>query len=302
MGQQDFGAAVLAGLHEQGEEMVGALTGTGRKGEPDPVARKAQELEVPVLEAESFKAAEVRDWVSRCQPDLIVLAFVTQIIPPELFRLARQGAINFHPSLLPRRRGASAMHWSILQGDKETGITVHYIDEGIDTGDIVLQEAVPIDPDDSVKTLYFQKLYPLGVKLLCQAVAGLREGRLEPRPQDESQATYEPPIAEEHLRLDWTRDSQELYRRVRAGDPFPGAPTWLRGEKLKVWAARPVEELPAPGGAPGEVLAVDPQGFLVQAGAGGLQVLRVQAPDTGKIPASELARDRELKPGEVLGE
>ncbi|HHY36847.1 MAG TPA: methionyl-tRNA formyltransferase [Firmicutes bacterium] len=301
IGQAAFGSDTLAALVEQGEEVVGVITGKGKGDAPDPVAVKAAELGLPVLTTSSLKTPEVADWIAARRPDLMCLAYVTWIVPQSLIDLAPLGGINYHPSLLPRHRGGSAMNWAILQGDQETGVTIHYIDAGIDTGDIILQEKVPIDPDDSVKTLYFQKLYPLGVKLIARAVALIREGKAPRIPQDEAQATYEPLITEEDLRLDWTRPAPELYRVVRAGDPAPGAVTRLRGEKLKIWAARPVEGPSPADQKPGTIVAVNPRGFVVQAGKGALQVERVQYPGTKKIPAPELATMLGLKPGEVLG-
>lgn len=301
IGQQAFGSDVLTALAKQGERIVGAITVPGRGGQPDPVAVKARGLGLPVLETTSLKTPEVALWVAQRQPDLLCLAFVTQIVPQNLISLAPLGGINYHPSLLPRHRGGSAINWAILQGDRETGVTIHYIDAGIDTGDIILQERVPIDPHDSVKTLYFQKLYPLGVKLITRAVRLIREGKAPRLPQDESQATYEPLITEEHLRLDWSQPVEYLYRVVRAGDPHPGAVTTLRGEKLKIWAARPLQEPETPGKNPGEIVALTEDGFVVQAGDGGLLVERVQIPSTKKIPAPELVAQLKLKPGEVLG-
>lgn len=301
IGQAAFGSDALAALVEQGEEVVGVITSKGRGEVPDPVAVKAEELGLPVFTTSSLRIQEVADWVVQRKPDLMCLAYVTWIVPQSLIDLAPLGGINYHPSLLPRHRGGSAMNWAILQGDKETGVTIHYIDAGIDTGDVILQEKVPIDPDESVKTLYFQKLYPLGVKLIARAVALIREGKAPRIPQDDAQATYEPLITEEDLRLDWNRPVQELYRVVRAGDPAPGAVTNLRGEKLKIWAARPVEEAASAGQKPGTIVAVNPRGFVVQAGEGALQVERVQYPGTKKIPAPELVDILKLAPGEVLG-
>jgi methionyl-tRNA formyltransferase len=301
IGQQAFGSDALAALVEQGEEVVGVITGRGKGEVPDPVAVKAGEVGLPVLQTGSLKNPEVAGWIAERKPDLMCLAFVTWIVPQTLIDLAPLGGINYHPSLLPRHRGGSAMNWAILQGDRETGVTIHYIDAGIDTGDIILQERVPIEPGDSVKTLYFQKLYPLGIKLIARAVALIREGKAPRIPQDESQATYEPLITEEHLHLDWNQPAQELHRVVRAGDPAPGAVTRLRGEKLKIWAGRPVEGLSSAAHKPGTIVAVNPEGFLVQAGRGCLQVERVQFPGTKKIMAPELVTRLQLQPGEVLG-
>ena len=293
IGQQAFGSDALAALVEQGEEVVGVITGRGKGEVPDPVAVKAGEVGLPVLQTGSLKNPEVAGWIAERKPIYAWPCNSGRSQTP----IDLPWADQLSPFLLPCHRGGSAMNWAILQGDRETGVTIHYIDAGIDTGDIILQEKVPIDPDESVKTLYFQKLYPLGVKLIARAVALIREGKAPRIPQDDAQATYEPLITEEDLRLDWNRPVQELYRVVRAGDPAPGAVTNLRGEKLKIWAARPVEEAASAGQKPGPLWLSTP-GFVVQAGEGALQVERVQYPGT-KDPGSELVGILKLAPGSV---
>ena len=191
------------------------------------------------------------------------------------------------------------MQWAVLAGEKETGVTIHYIDEGIDSGDIILQERVTIDPHDSVKTLYFEKLYPLGIKLLAEAVALIRDGRAPRQVQDHAQATYDPLITEKDLAIQWQDPVDLIYRQVRAGDPAPGASTNLRGDKLKVWSGRPVSTLGE--GQPGEIVAIDSDGFVVRCGDGCFQVERVQIPTSKKTPAPQLVEELGLQVGEILG-
>jgi len=298
IGQAPFGRDCLQALIDQGEKIVGVLTIPDKPDQknPNPVKELALERGIPLLQPPRLKDHEAIAWVADLRPDLLVLAYVTQFVPKAMIDLATYGGINFHPSLLPKYRGGSAMNWAIIAGEKETGVTIHQIDEGVDTGPIILQEKVPIDPDDSVKTLYFGKIYPLGVKLVAEAVRLIREGKARPVPQDESQASFQPVIKEEHVGLDWSQPTQRLYNFIRGSDPTPGAWAVFRGEKLKIWEARPWEGK----GAPGEVLDVRDDGFVVATGDGALLVKRVQFTGTGKIPAAEWAKSQGLRAGDKL--
>ncbi|MCG0277366.1 MAG: methionyl-tRNA formyltransferase [Thermanaeromonas sp.] len=298
LGQAPFGRDCLKALVDQGEKIVGVLTIPEQPGQkaPNPVKELALELGLPLLQPPKLKDQAVIDWVASLKPDLLVLAYVTQFVPKAMIDLATYGGINFHPSLLPKYRGGSAMNWAIINGETETGITIHQIDEGVDSGPIILQEKVPIDPDDSVKTLYFGKIYPLGVKMVAEAVRLIREGKAKPVPQDESQATFQPVIKEKDVGIDWTKPTQVIYNLIRGSDPTPGAWCVFRGEKLKIWEARPTSGK----GTPGEVLALSDDGFTVATGDGAILAKRVQYTGGGKVPAADWAKEQGLKVGDVL--
>jgi len=298
LGQAPFGRDCLKALVDQGEKIVGVLTIPDQPGQkaPNPVKELALELGLPLLQPARLKDQDVIDWVASLKPDLLVLAYVTQFVPKAMIDLATYGGINFHPSLLPKYRGGSAMNWAIINGETETGITIHQIDEGVDSGPIILQEKVPIDPDDSVKTLYFGKIYPLGVKMVAEAVRLIREGKAKPVPQDESQATFQPVIKEKDVGIDWTKPTQVIYNLIRGSDPTPGAWCLFRGEKLKIWEARPSSGK----GAPGEVIALNDDGFVVATGDGAILAKRVQYAGGGKVPAVEWAKEQGLKVGDIL--
>lgn len=298
LGQAPFGRDCLKALVDQGEKIVGVLTIPDQPGQkaPNPVKELALELGLPLLQPARLKDQAVIDWVASLKPDLLVLAYVTQFVPKAMIDLATYGGINFHPSLLPKYRGGSAMNWAIINGETETGITIHQIDEGVDSGPIILQEKVPIDPDDSVKTLYFGKIYPLGVKMVAEAVRLIREGKAKPVPQDESQATFQPVIKEKDVGIDWTKPTQVIYNLIRGSDPTPGAWCLFRGEKLKIWEARPSSGK----GTPGEVIALSDDGFVVATGDGAILAKRVQYAGGGKVPAVEWAKEQGLKVGDIL--
>lgn len=303
IGQAPFGKDCLQALVNQGEEVVGVITVPDVPGQkrPNPVKELAGELSLPLFQPPRLRGEEVHSWVEGLAPDLLVLAFVTDIVARPIIELAALGAINYHPSLLPKYRGASAINWAVICGEKETGVTVHYIDEGIDTGDIILQEKVAIDPDDTVASLYFNKLYPLGVRLVAEAVRLIREGKAPRVPQDHALASYQPPIQEKHTVIDWLQPAGRVYDLIRGSNPVPGATTWLRGKKLKIWEARPWagESLP---GTPGEIIGFrEGEGFLVATGDGAILVQRVQHAGEGKVAAAEFAGQVGLRPEERLG-
>ncbi|MCL6559271.1 MAG: methionyl-tRNA formyltransferase [Firmicutes bacterium] len=301
IGQAPFGRECLQTLVDQGENVVGAVTVPDVPGakKPNPFKELAAEMALPLLQPRRLRDPEVYQWVKDLAPDLLVLVFVTDFVPKEVIELATQGGINYHPSLLPKYRGGNAIAWAIIRGEKETGVTIHYIDEGVDTGDIILQESVPIDPDDTTVTLYFNKLYPLGVRLVAEAVRLIREGRAPRIPQDGRLASYQPNLKEKDSVIDWRQEARNIYNLVRGSMPFPGANTTFRGEKVVVQEARLVmEEVAAAGDTPGEVVDM-PQGGgpVVSTGRGRLQLKTVQV-GREKMPAELWMEKVQLKKGE----
>lgn len=300
IGQAPFGKDCLKALLDQGEEVVGVLTVPDRPGQkgPNPVKELALERSLPLLQPARLKELEALKWVENLRPDLLVLAFVTDIVPKAMIDLATHGGINYHPSLLPKYRGGSAMNWAIINGETETGVTIHQIDAGIDTGPIILQRKVAIDPDDTVKSLYFEKLYPLGVQMVAEAVRLIREGKANPVPQDESLASYQPVIKEADVRIDWRQSTQKIYNLIRGSNPSPGAWTTFRDERLKIWEASPVSGR----GKPGGIIDIIPEeGFAVATGDGAIFVRRVQyGGNVEKIPAGSFVSEAGVVKGEEL--
>jgi methionyl-tRNA formyltransferase len=223
------------------------------------------------------------------------MVYVSDIISPDVLNLPRHGTIQYHPSLLPKHRGRSSINWAIIQGEKVTGATIFWPDAGIDTGPILLQREVKIDPDDTVSTLYYNKLYPLGIEMILESVKLVKEGKAPRIPQDESQATYERPCEEPLVRIDWRRPAQEVYNLIRGSDPSPGAWTRFGDAKIKVFDA--LLQKPGPTG-PGVIESINADGVLIGGVEGSVLVRKMQAEGGPLLPAQEVAESLRLKPGD----
>lgn len=299
IGQAPFGKDSLAALIQQGENIVGVITVPDLPGQkrPNPVKELALEQGLPLLQPAKLKHPESVAWVRELEPDLLVLAFVTQFAPLEMINSATHGGINYHPSLLPKYRGGSAINWAVISGERETGVTIHMIDEGVDTGPVILQEKVDIGPEDTVKSLYFEKLYPLGIKLIARAVALIREGKVRPIPQDESKASFQPVITVSDTVINWKHPTQRVYDMIRGSNPSPGAVTSFKGRELKIWEAKPY---PLQGRAGDIIEIIEDRGFVVSTADGGILVQKVQF-DGAKIAAADFSKNQGLRVGERLG-
>jgi len=298
IGQAAFGKDALDALVKQNENIVGVMTLPDVPGQkhPNPVKQLAESLEIPLLQPARLKDPAAAAWVRDLKPDLLVLAFVTRFVPKEMIDAATHGGINYHPSLLPKYRGGSAINWAVISGETETGVTIHRIDEGVDTGPIILQEKVEIAPEDTVKSLYFEKLYPLGIKLVAEAVRLLREGKAAPVAQDESKASFQPVITESDTIIDWKQTTETVYNLIRGANPSPGAATAFKGASLKIFDCKPY---PLQGPA-GSVIEISEAGFVVSTADGGILVQRVQY-DGAKIGAADFVSGANLKVGDHLG-
>jgi len=266
---------------------------------PGPLKELADENGIPFHQPRRMKDAGVYESIASYKPDLGVMAFVSDIVPLAILDCPRLGTIMYHPSLLPKHRGGSALNWPIIQGETKTGLTIIWPNQGIDTGPILLQKAVGILPDDSVGFLFFNKLYPMGVEALVEAIQLIKEGKAPRIPQDNSQATYEPLCREQHGTIDWTKPAQEVYNLIRGTNPQPGASTTWRGQKLKIFDSKLIKSAPA--GAPGEVTSISQDGFAVACQGGSIMVKRVQPAGSGKLSAAEFIKNVNLKKGDRLG-
>ena len=302
-GQQAFGKSVLEALLERGEDVVGVYCAP----EPaqggariDPLKEAALARGLPVHQPRSFRnKPEVWEEFGQLRPDLCVMAYVTLIVPEEVLNLPTRGTVQYHPSLLPRHRGPSSINWPIIMGETRTGLTIFWPDQGLDTGPILLQKEVEIRDSDTLGSLYFDRLYPMGVAALLEAVDLVRAGTAPKIAQDESQATYEGWCRQEHVQIDWEKPLQEIWNRIRGADPQPGAWTTHAGKTVQVFEAKKL-----PGGAagrPGEVTAVDDGGVTIAALGGQIQVIRVRAEGGQKVTAGAFANTAELRPGMRLG-
>jgi methionyl-tRNA formyltransferase len=303
VGQAAFGQSVLRGLVAAGHEVVAAYALPENKGKKDPLAIAAEEAGVPVRTPASYKTAEVAEEFAALNADLGVLAFVTKIIPPAVIDAPRLGTLCFHPSLLPRYRGGSALAWQIVRGETLGGYTVFWTDPGVDTGPILLQEEIAIGPDDTAGSLYFDKIFAAGVAGMVRAVDLVAAGNAPRIPQDESRASHDPLYTDAHAAVRWERPAREVYDLIRGCDPQPGAFTTCHGQTLRLYDARRVNDEDRDA-APGTILAIDERGLVVAAGSGAdsgaIAVGRVRGAG-GKVKAAELAAEQKLAAGEKLG-
>jgi methionyl-tRNA formyltransferase len=295
IGQAAFGEAVFNALREAGEQIVVVSSVRGAKERPDPLYAAAKGAGVPVFSTGKLKQPDTLAKYAATEPELCVMAFVTHILPESVIHESKHGTIEYHPSLLPRHRGRSAINWAIRMGDEVTGLTVFWVDKGIDTGPILLQREVPIAPDDTVGSLYFDRLYPMGVEALVESVRMVREGSAPSIPQDDSQATYEHPADDANSGIDWSAPAQQLYDLVRGSNPQPGAHARLGGRTVRFWDAR---MSPNPlGGGPGTVLSIG-ESIDIELNGGALHVKRLSLEGGKKLPAAEFAEAAGLKPGD----
>jgi len=297
VGQGPFGQKVLEALIQQGEEIVGAFCPPDKRG--DPMKEVAEKSRLYLLRPNQMRDPPVYDVFTELRPDLAVLAFVTDIIPEMLLRVPSQGTICYHPSLLPRHRGASAINWAIIQGDTRTGLTIFWVDEGIDTGPILLQKEVEIGPEDTTGSLYFNTLFPMGIEAMVEAVQLIRKGEAPRIPQDESKATYEPPCDDTVAGVDWKKPSRDLYNLIRGCDPQPGAHTTIRGEKVRFYDAKlhpvPTQE------SPGEILSIKEGGAEVAVTDGVIEIGKLRIGKGEKVGALEFAQAMDIKRGDRFG-
>ncbi len=296
VGQAAFAEQVLEGLEAAGHQLAGVVCPPDRGGKVDPVKAAAVGRSIPVHQFASLKSPEAQAVFAAAGADLAVLAYVTQIVPEALLQLPRQTAICFHPSLLPRYRGGSAIPWQLIRGETRTGVTVFWPDAGIDTGPILLQREVPVGPDDTAGTLYYKTLFPLGVQVVLDSVQLIAGGRAPREPQDERLASYDPLLGDAHAAIDWTQPQQAVHDLIRGCDPQPGAHTVHHGARLRLFEPHRVDGT----GAPGSVLAVDAQGLVVATGSGAVRCARARG-DGPKAAAADVAGALGIAPGARLG-
>ncbi len=296
IGQAAFGAKTLEALVDRGEHVVAVYTPPDRPGgKPDPTKEAALARGLTVLQPNGFKSEETFKEYLELKPDLTILAFVTDIIPAGFFEAPSSGAICYHPSLLPRHRGASAINWAVIMGDTRTGLTIFWPDGGIDTGPILLQKEIPIQPSDTTGSLYFNHLFPMGIDAILESVDLIKAGKAPRIPQDEAAATYEPPCTDAVARIEWGKSGQEVYNLVRGCDPQPGAFALWQGEKTRFFGAAFSTE--TSGSIPGTLTAIDGAGIHVAVSGGSMIVSKVRG-GGGKVSGSEWAAEKGAKVGD----
>jgi methionyl-tRNA formyltransferase len=304
VGQQDFGKAVLEAFLARGDQVAGVFCAPEKPGaRPDALKVAAQEKGVPVFQFASLKSEEARKAMKGLGAELGIMAFVLQFAPQDFVTIPRHGTIQYHPSLLPKYRGPSSINWPIIRGDARTGLSIFRPTDGLDEGPVILQKETPIGPDDTLGTVYFDRLFPMGVKAMLEAADLVVSGKHKETVQDESQATYEGWCRKAEARINWANHVDFVYNLIRGCNPAPGAWTSIEGKELQVFDARkhPVRTFGAVKGKIGEVVEAGPQSFQVTAQGGRIEVTRAKLGDGKKVAAAELVSSGAIKAGMIFG-
>lgn len=307
MGTPDFSVPILSALVDNGYEVIAVVTQpdrpVGRKKTltPPPVKVEAVKRGIPVYQPEKIKRPEELEPILALQPDLVVTAAFGQILPKQLLEAPKYGCINVHASLLPELRGGAPIHYSILQGKKKTGITIMYMAEKLDAGDILTQAEVEITEEDNVGTLH-DKLSAVGCELLLETLPKLICGELTPIPQDEDKATFAPNIKREQEKIDWQKSGEEIYNQIRGLNPWPVAYTIWNELTLKIWQSKKV--ITTKDAAPGTVLEIDKDGIVVATGnETAIKITELQPAGKKRMPATQFLQGKvSLTIGDQIGD
>lgn len=302
MGTPEFACPTLRTLIDRGERVVAVVTqpdrpkGRGQQTLPPPVKVLAEGHGIPVLQPVKVRLPESIEEIRALEPDLIVVIAFGQILPKALLDIPKYGCINVHASLLPRYRGAAPLNWCIINGETETGVTTMMMDVGLDTGDMLLKRATPIDPDEDTQSLH-DRMSQLGAELLAETLDRLAAGELVPEKQDDSLTCYAPMMKKEDGVIDWNRDARSIKNQVRGMTPWPGAYSTLDGKLLKVYRV----QTGSGSGTPGEIVSAGRDGVEVACGAGSLLIRELQLEGKKRLSAADFLAGYKLQPGALLG-
>src|SRR5688572_18383918 len=304
IGQQDFGKAVLEAFLARKDEVAGVFCAPEKPGaKADPLRAAAEEKGLKVFQFKSLRDKEAHDAMKSLNADIGIMAFVLQFAPQDFVNIPKKGTIQYHPSLLPKYRGPSSINWPIIRGDTKTGLTIFRPTDGLDEGPVILQKETPIGVDDTLGTIYFDRLFPMGVQAMLEAADLVVAGKHKEVVQDESKATYEGWCRKAEARLNWANHVDFVYNTIRGCNPAPGAWTTLEGKELQIFDARkhPVRTFGAVKGKIGEVVEASDKSFQVTAQGGRIEVLRAKLGDGKKVAAAELISSGAVKAGAILG-
>lgn len=289
MGTPDFAVPCLDKLN-QNYNVTAVITqpdrpkGRGQHLAKSPVKIYAEEHDLPVYQPEKIKTAEFTEKLRKMQPDLIIVVAFGQILSQEILDIPKFGCINVHASLLPRWRGAAPIHWSIIGGDKETGVTTMYMDAGLDTGDMILKAITPITSEMTTAQLH-DTLMMQGANLLIETIQSIENGTVSREKQDDSLSCYAKMLNNDNCRIDWTKSAQEIHNLVRGLNSWPIAYTTLNGKKFKIWQTK-IIDVDTTGKTPGQIIDLTKKGIIVTTGNGAIELLQIQPPNKAKMPAS----------------
>ena len=301
VGQQAFGKAALEAFLERGDEVAGVFAAPEPPGaRPDPLREAAQAKGLRCFQLKSLGSPEALSALKELDVELGVMAYVTQFAPQPFVAIPKHGMIQFHPSLLPLHRGPSSINWAIIQGRSKTGLTIFRPTDGLDEGAVILQKEVDIGPDDTLGSVYFDRIFPLGVKALLEAADAVVAGRAREVVQDEAKATYEGWCRAAESQINWANHADKIYDLVRGCNPAPGAWTKWGEKKLYLFEAKkiPVHVFATVKGfKPGQVMKVEGGSFTVCAHGGLIEVQRCRVDDGKKIAGAEAG----IEAGTILG-
>lgn len=303
IGQQDFGKAVLEAFLARGDDVAGVFCAPEKEGaKPDPLRIAAQDKGLRTFQLPSLKGPEAVQAMKDLNADIGIMAFVLQFAPQDFVNVPKKGTIQYHPSLLPKYRGPSSINWPIIKGDTETGLTIFRPTDGLDEGALILQKKTPVSDNDTLGTVYFDRLFPMGVAAMLEAADLVVAGKHTETVQDEGRASYEGWCRAAEARINFNNHVDYVHNLIRGCDPAPGAWTTLAGKKVQLFGSRKhlVRTFGAVKGKPGEVTSIGETMFITTQG-GQVEVSKLKHEDGKKVGPAEFASAFGVSPGTLLG-
>jgi len=304
IGQQDFGKAVLEAFLARGDEIAGVFCAPEKEAaKADPLKAAALEKGLKIFQFQSLRNKEALDAMRALNADIGIMAFVLQFAPQEFVKIPKKGTIQYHPSLLPKYRGPSSINWPIIRGDSKTGLSIFRPTDGLDEGPVILQKETPLSADDTLGSVYFDRLFPMGVAAMIEAADLVMAGKHRETAQDETRASYEGWCRAAEAKINWASHVDFIYNLIRGCNPAPGAWTTLNGKKLQIFDSRKqlFRTFGAVKGKVGEISEIGAASFFVTAQGGRIEVLKAKHEDGKKVSAAELVAQNGLTPGTALG-
>src|SRR6266403_903842 len=304
IGQQDFGKAVLNAFLARGDDVAAVFCAPEKPGaRPDALRVGAQEKGVVVHQFPNYTSAEAQDALCALKADIGIMAYVLLFAPQDFVNIPKHGTIQFHPSLLPLHRGPSSINWPIMLARPTPELSIFRPTDGLDEGPVMLQKETPIGPDETLASVYFDRLFPMGVQAMLEAADLVVAGRHRETVQDESRASYEGWCRSAEALINWASHVDFTYNLIRGCNPAPGAWTTYDGKKIQIFDARKhlTRRFSAVKGKVGEIVEIGPESVHITCQGGRIEVFKAKAEDTKKLPAPELALALGLRAGTVLG-
>jgi methionyl-tRNA formyltransferase len=305
IGQQDFGKAVLEAFLDRGDEVVGVFTAPEPEGtRPDSLRVAAQERGLKLFQLSSLSSDDAKDALTSLHADIGIMAYVLQFAPQDFVNIPKYGTIQYHPSLLPKYRGPSSINWPIVCGEAETGLSIFRPHDGLDEGPIILQKTIPISPDDTLGSVYFERLFPLGIQALLEAADLVFAGRQNEVGQDENKASYEGWFHAAESKINWNNHVNFVYNLIRGCDPAPGAWTTLNGKTIQIFESKKhlFRTFRSVKGKIGAISEIGEKSIRITAQGGQIEVFTLRAEGNKKMSAVDFMHKEGLSVGVTLGD